>query len=386
MDNAADTARYRDNFQGEIDAAATYLALAEIERQPHLQEVYRRMASMEQKHADFWANKLADITGQPPRSRPSLRARTMIWLARRFGPTFILPTLVSTEKIAGHTYDKQPEAGGTRMAGEEQSHARVLSAVSQATRGSGVEGGMLARLEGRHRAVGGNALRAAVLGANDGLVSTLSLVMGVAGGVATQANAARTVALAGVAGMIAGACAMAMGEWLSVQSARELAQKQLAIEADELNESPEEEMEELALIYQSKGLPKDEAATLARKLIADNSTALDTLAREELGIDPEELGGSAWEAAIASFMLFIAGAIAPVAPFLFVQSIHSGIVVCLIFSAVALVLLGFMTHVLTGRGLWFSGLRQLIIGLLAAAVTFGMGALIGKLFGITVAG
>jgi VIT1/CCC1 family predicted Fe2+/Mn2+ transporter len=268
------------------------------------------------------------------------------------------------------------------MAGEEQSHARVLKAVSQATRESGAEGGMLARLEGRHRAVGGNALRAAVLGANDGLVSTLSLVMGVAGGL----HNARTVALAGVAGMLAGACAMAMGEWLSVQSARELAQKQLAIEKAELEHSPEEEMEELALIYQSKGLPKEEAHSLAQKLIADKATALDTLAREELGIDPEELGGSAWEAAIASFILFFVGAVAPVTPFIFVSSINTGIAACLICSAVALVVLGFITHLLTGRGMWYSGMRQLVIGMLAAGVTYGMGTLVGRLFGVNIAG
>ena len=203
--------------------------MAEIEKQPQIQEVFNRMAGMEEKHAEFWAQKL-EAAGVSPSRRPSLRARTMVWLARKFGVGFVLPTLTSTEQVASHTYDEQPEARGTGMVGEEQSHARVLKAVSQASSESGVEGGMLARLEGRHRAVGGNALRAAVLGANDGLVSTLSLVMGVAGG----SRNAQTVALAGVAGMLAGACAMAMGEWLSVQSARELAQKQLAIEEDEL--------------------------------------------------------------------------------------------------------------------------------------------------------
>lgn len=381
MANSTDIKRYRQNFQGEIDAASTYRALADIEKQPHIREVFERMATMEEKHAEFWAGQL-ESAGMKVSRRPSLRARTMVWMAKRFGVGFVLPTLTSTEQVASHTYDAQPEASGTGIVGEEQSHARVLKAMSQSSRTSGVEGGMVARLEGRHRSVGGNAMRAAVLGANDGLVSTLSLVMGVAGG----SRDAQTVALAGVAGMLAGACAMAMGEWLSVQSARELAQKQLAIESDELSSSPEEEMQELALIYQSKGLPKEEALSLAQKLIADKDTALDTLAREELGIDPAELGGNAWEAAIASFILFFVGAIAPVTPFLFVSSIHAGIIACLIASAVALVLLGFMTHVLTGRGMFYSGVRQLIIGMLAAAITYGMGMLIGHLFGITAVG
>lgn len=373
--------RFRDNLQGEVDAASTYRALADLEKNLQLREVYDRMAHIEQRHVELWAAKLREV-GVEPVMRPSARARMMQWMARKFGIGFILPTLVSTEQTASHSYDAQPEAKGTGIIGEEQAHARVLQAVSKASPDTGVEGGALARLEGRHRAVGGNALRAAVLGANDGLVSTLSLVMGVAGG----SRDAQTVALAGVAGMVAGACAMAMGEWLSVQSARELAQRQLAIEASELEYAPQEEMEELALIYQSKGLPEDAAKNLARKLMENRDTALDTLAREELGIDPAELGGSAWEAAIASFLLFLAGAIAPVVPFLLIESMVSAIVVCLIASAVALVLLGFMTHVLTGRGMWFSGIRQLIIGLLAGAVTFGMGTVVGKLFGIQIAG
>jgi VIT1/CCC1 family predicted Fe2+/Mn2+ transporter len=235
-----------------------------------------------------------------------------------------------------------------------------------------MEGGLLARLEGRHRAVGGNALRAAVLGANDGLVSVLSLVMGVAG--AHSSNTA--ILVAGVAGTLAGACAMAMGEWLSVQSARELAQRQIAIESDELREAPEEEQEELALIYQAKGLRKEEAETLAAKLMADKENVLDTLAREELGLDPAELGGSAWEAAITSFVLFFAGAIAPVAPFLFLSG-GAAIATSLAASGVALFIIGAAITLLTGRGVLYSGLRQLLIGMAAAAVTFGIGRLIG---------
>ena len=377
----SDIARYKENFQAEVDAASTYRTLSELEKQPHLQELYARMASIEERHAEFWAQRL-EAAGISVTRRPSFRARTMQWIARKFGIGVVLPTLVDTEQSASNTYNDQPEAKGTALASEEKSHARVLSAVSQASRGSGVEGGTLARLEGRHRAVGGNALRAAVLGANDGLVSTLSLVMGVAGG----SQNAQTVALAAMAGTLAGASSMAMGEWLSVQSARELAQKQLAIEESELAESPEEEKEELALIYQSKGLPKADARALAEKLIEDKDTALDTLAREELGIDPAELGGSAWEAAISSFVLFFVGAIAPAVPFLFVHDINLGVGVSLFCSAIALIVIGIATHILTGRGLIYSAARQLLIGLAAAAVTYGAGMVIGKVFGINVAG
>ncbi len=382
MASAADIARYKENFQSEIDAASTYRALAEIEKNPQLKQIYARMADIEQRHADFWQIRLGEL-GITVIAKPSFRARSMQWIARKFGVAIVLPTLVSAEQSASGTYSDQPEAQGTEMASEEQAHARVLKAVSQVTlKKGGMEGGMLARLEGRHRAVGGNALRAAVLGANDGLVSTLSLVMGVAGG----SGNAKTVALAAMAGMLAGASSMAMGEWLSVQSARELAQRQLAVEAAELEECSEEEMEELSLIYQAKGLPEEDARSLAHRLIEDKDTALETLAREELGIDPEELGGSAWEAAISSFVLFVIGALAPALPFLFVEDIDNGVALSLVCSAAALVILGIGTHIITGRGLLYSAMRQLLIGLIAAGITYGMGALIGNMFGINVIG
>jgi VIT1/CCC1 family predicted Fe2+/Mn2+ transporter len=225
--------------------------------------------------------------------------------------------------------------------------------------------------------MGGNALRAAVLGANDGLVSNLSLVMGVAG----AALAPRTILVTGLAGLLAGSCSMALGEWLSVNTARESAQRQIDTEASELEQVPEEEQEELALIYQAKGLPEELAKTLAEQLIANKKTALDTLVREELGIDPNELGGSAWAAAATSFMLFTMGAIFPVAPY-FVLAGMPALAASVAASGVALLLIGAGTSLFTGRGVWFSGVRQLVVGLAAAGVTFG----IGKLIGVAIAG
>jgi len=183
------------------------------------------------------------------------------------------------------------------MRGDERSHARLLRELS--TQG-GREGGALARLEGRHRTIGGNALRAAVLGANDGLVSNLSLVRGVAG----ASLSSRSILVTGIAGLLAGSGSMAMGEWISVRSARELFERQIGEEREELEEVPDEEREELALIYQAKGLTSQQAGRLAARLVADRETALDTLAREELGIDPGELGGSPLQATGASFLLF----------------------------------------------------------------------------------
>jgi len=230
-------------------------------------------------------------------------------------------------------------------------------------------------LEGRHRG-GGNTLRAAVLGANDGLVSNLSLVMGVAGAAAAE----NTIVLTGLAGLVAGACSMAMGEWLSVTSSRELYQSQIATEAEELREVPEEEKEELVLIYQAKGIEESQARALADRLLGDKGKALDTLAREELGIDPDQLGGSAWQAAALSFLLFAAGAVVPLVPFLLLAG-RPALVASLSASAVALALIGAGTSLFTGRGALFSALRQLAIGLAAAAVTYGAGAVVGVSLG-----
>ena len=292
MARPEDIARYRTNLQGEIDSAALYRTMAEVTTTPQLAEVYRRLAAIEERHAHFWEGQLR-AAGQPvPTRRPGWRARTLSWLATRFGAPAVLPTLAAMEQADRHMYDTQPEARQTTMPADERSHARLLGLMAR-TSPAGVEGRTLAQLEGRHRAVGGNALRAAVLGANDGLVSNLSLVMGVAGAQLSGEG----VLITGLAGLLAGACSMAMGEWLSVQSARELSQRQLAIEADELRAAPQEEQQELALIYEAKGLPAEDARRVAAEIMTDETKALETLAHEELGIDPEELGGSPWEAA-----------------------------------------------------------------------------------------
>ncbi len=279
----------------------------------------------------------------------------------------VLPTIAGAEQADSHRYDALPETQPTALPSEERSHARLLRSIS-----GGLEGGAVAQLEGRHRAIGGNALRAAVLGANDGLLSNLSLVMGVAGAALDN----RAVLIAGLAGLLAGAGSMALGEWLSVQSSRELYQRQIAIEARELAEVPDEEAEELALIYQAKGLPEAEARALAGRLMSNRDSALDTLAREELGVDPEELGGSAWEAAAFSFILFAMGAIIPVLPFLFIAG-RSAIAGSLLVSALGLFAIGAGITLMTGRSVWFSGMRQVVLGLLAAAITYGVGHVFG---------
>jgi vacuolar iron transporter family protein len=222
-----------------------------------------------------------------PSLRPSFRTQALAWLARRFGPAFVLPSINTLEKLDSGTYDRQPEAVAGGLPAAERLHARIIEALAAKSPGA-FSGATIARLEGRHRALRGNALRAAVLGANGGLCSNLSLVMGVAG----ADLAPHAILVTGLAGLLAGACSMASGEWLSVSTTRESYRRQIKAEADELEQVPEEEEDRAGADISGQGLPADQAKALAQRLIADKETARDTLVREELGIDPEELGGS----------------------------------------------------------------------------------------------
>ncbi len=370
MSNQEDVKRYLVNLQKEIDGAALYRVLAETEKQPQMAEVFAKLATSEEKHAAAWEKKLTQLKVTPPPRKPTWRAATMIWLAKRFGPQFVLPTITSNEQADSQAYDGQSDQEAQQFSQDEKSHARLIAMASNS--GKGLPGGTVAQLEGRHKASGGNALRAAVLGANDGLVSILSLTMGVAG----ATNSRTDILIAGLAGVLAGAGSMALGEWLSVQSSRELYEHQIKIEAAEIAENPEEEREELSLIYQSKGLPEDRARELADHMMADQNSILDTLAREELGIDPEELGGSAYEAAITSFFLFAFGALFPMLPYLFFTG-TTAIIISLIVSAIGLFIIGGAITLMTGRSIWFSGTRQVLVGIAAAVLTYGIGKLIG---------
>jgi vacuolar iron transporter family protein len=376
MTPSKEISRYRQNWQKEVDGAALYNTLAGLEPKPELALVYRRLAVTEEKHAVVWERRLKDAGASIPPRRPSWRAAIMSFLAKRFGSQFVLPTVTGNERADSLAYDDQAEAitDSGRMSADEKSHARLMAAISG--RQDGLGGSEVAQLEGRHRATGGNALRAAVLGANDGLVSVLSLTMGAAG-----ANLpGHGVLITGIAGLLAGASSMALGEWLSVQSSRELYQNQIKIEAEEIENAPQEEQEELALIYQSKGLPEERAREMAVHMMADKAHILDTLSREELGIDPTELGGSPWVAAITSFFLFSAGAIIPLFPYIFLHGL-TAIIISLALGALALFLTGAAITLLTGKSVWVSGFRQVLIGLVAAALVFGVGKLIGVSIG-----
>ena len=366
-----DIERYRTNLHDELNGAALYAALAAAESDPLRKDLFLQLAQAESAHAQLWREKLAAAGVKDEQFVPGFRTRLLARLARRFGPGFVLPGIAAAEFADRNKYAAQHDAQA--ISAEERGHAAVVQAVANSGGRTATVGADIARAEPWHRgASSGNDLRAAVLGANDGLVSNFCLVMGVAG-----ANAANhTVLITGLAGLVAGACSMALGEWLSVANARELAKTQIAREAEELEQTPAAEQHELALILQAKGLPKEDAQRAAAQIMQDKRGALDTLVREELGIDPAELGGNPWRAAATSFVLFAAGAIFPVIPFFWMRgpwaiwgsALASGAVLCAV---------GMLTSLFNGRGPWYSAFRQLIFGCLAAGATYGVGVVLG---------
>ena len=288
---ADDIKRYRDNLRDELDGAALYTAIAAAEPDPLRKDLFLQLAQAEARHAQLWRGKLAAAGVGEERYVPGFRTRLLAKLAARFGPGFVMPTIAAAEFSDRNKYASQPDAHA--ISAEERGHAAVLGELARAPARSPVTGADVAQAERWHRGASGNNLRAAVLGANDGLVSNFCLIMGVAGAGAGN----RVVLLTGLAGLVAGACSMALGEWLSVTNARELASTQIAKEAEEIEQTPQAEQNELALIYQAKGLQKADAERVAAELMSNKKAALDTLAREELGIDPQELGGNALAAA-----------------------------------------------------------------------------------------
>ncbi|MHB1417190.1 MAG: VIT1/CCC1 transporter family protein [Chloroflexota bacterium] len=370
-DRQSEIKRYTANLRAESDGVALYRAMAEAEQDPERRRIFVDLADVEQRHADLWADKLREAGAGADVGGPSFRARALAWLARHFGNRAVVPVVNSLEQNDAGAYAGQTDASS--LAREERSHAQVFRHLLHGRTD-------VASLESWHRSGGGGSLRATIFGANDGLVSNLSLVMGVAGGVAGAGGESNFVLLAGIAGLLAGAFSMAAGEYVSMKAQREVFERQLALEQEELEATPEEEEQELSLIYRAKGVPKEEAEKLARTLLSDQSVALDTLAREELGLDPDELG-SPWAAAGSSFVAFAIGAILPVVPFLFLVG-GQAIVVSGVLSAVALFAVGAALSIFTGRSPLFSGGRMLLIGAAAALVTY----VVGNLIGVSVAG
>jgi len=360
-------------IQTEVDASFLYRRLAEHEDEEAIANVYRQMSDIEKGHAQAFAKK--ENISSEDLMRPSWRAKVLDTIGRIFGYDYVLGVLMSTEKSISNAVIVNRKKNKQEITGTETNHVKILQSILE--KQTETAGKHLSKFESRHRSVGGNAIRAAVLGGNDGLVSNFSLVMGIAGATSGETG----VLLAGLAGMLAGALSMALGEWISVKSSQELYENQMQLEMEELENNPEGEKKELALIYMAKGIPEEQAYNMATEIMKDTSHAHEILVKEELGINADELKGSAIEAAVYSFILFSIGAVIPVFPFIFTSGMKA-VIISVAASAAGLFLIGAAISIFTGKNVWYSGFRQVLFGLMAAAITFG----IGRLIGVSIAG
>lgn len=399
-----DIATSLENLKLEQDAIVLYDALASIEKEPRRAAAFRTIADNERRHAAIWANRLRELGAVVPTSGPPrVRVRLIIGVARVFGTRAVSDLVKALEGDEEATYESQaPSPEVASIAADEREHAEIWKRLDEGP-GSGDETGSpgptrrtargdatnvvnagthprvrpgdnaesIAGGERWHRSARSGTIRAVIFGVSDGLVSNLSLVMGVAG----ASGQGSIILLAGVAGLMAGAFSMAAGEYISMQSQRELFERQIELERAELEAMPEEEERELAALYTAKGFTPEEAGRIAHRLFQDPETALDALVREELGLDPDELG-SAWGAAGGSFLAFAVGAVIPVLPYA-ITSGTPAFLASLTLSLAALFLVGAGVSLLTGRSALYSGVRQLGIGAAAAAVTYAVGAIIG---------
>jgi VIT1/CCC1 family predicted Fe2+/Mn2+ transporter len=362
---------FEHHLADEADAAYLYRALARAEGDERRREIYERLAAVEDRHVAIWADLLAR-SGRPPNPhRPSMRARLLAWMGRRFGSGFLLPILLAEEgrEVKGYLDLHRSTAAGAPGKGEALTLAR--ESAEHAT--------TLADIAGRpgepwHRARSGGYLRNVVYGFNDGLTANFGLVAGVIGATAAQQH--HMVIVAGVAGLIADALSMGSSGFLAAKSEQEVYAHEIAMERDEIALMPEVERDELALIYEAKGLDAAEARSLATRVMADPERMLGEKVQEELGISGAAMSPfrEGWLTGVATAV----GALIPVFPF-FVSSGATAILLAFVTSMLSHFLVGAARSIFTGRGVFRSGLDMFVVGLGVALVGYFVGEWVGGL-------
>ena len=363
----SDRLRYQTYLESELEAAGMYKILLDSEPNLARRDIFKQLFESEMKHADRWAKKLGIDNSDVKPIKHTIKLLYIRFICKLFGPDKIIPWIAKLEAKEVYLYTNDIE--GRDLVPEERKHARILATLVH-----GSDGVDIVRNEPGHIFVRGGGLRAGVLGLNDGLVSNFCLVMGAAGG-ATTLGKPELIILTGIAGLVAGAFSMGTGEYISMRTQRDIYERQIEVERAELEQWPEEEEEELSLIYMAKGIPAKEARELAAQIIKDPAVALDTMSKEELGLDPSTLG-SPWSAAMSSFVAFSGGAMVPIMPYLFGAGTGAFIFSAL-FSIAALLVVGGLLSSLSAKNIFWGALRMLIAGTLAAAITFGVGYAIG---------
>ena len=371
-----DPRRFLRYLDAERNASLLYRALAES-TDGDQREALLELADVEDKHAQHWVDKLTAYGVEIPPAPTVLNAddEQLVRRARSLGLVSVLDNLEQNEGADAGMYDDEPQALPT-MPSDEREHADVFRALKgseperfphreRSTKGA----------EPWHRTDKSGSVRAAVFGVSDGLVSNTALVMGFAGASLAGAIENSVVLFAGLAGLLAGAFSMAAGEYVSMASQRDLFKREIDLERQELLEKPEEERLELELIYRAKGLPREQARAVTDQIMKNPGIALDTLAREELGLDPNELG-SAWKAAVSSFFSFAIGASVVVVSYALFSGL-TAFVLAVVLALVSLIVVGGLVGYQSGRGVAFSAGRQVLWGVGAAAVTYLVGSLVG---------
>ena len=373
----AKTDRYLRYLAAERASGRMYRALADM-TSGQRREALLELASIEDRHAAHWMALLHTAGVQIPEDTGELEPddAQVLQRARSMGLDAVLGDLEQAERDAQGMYDAEPDAL-PGMSEDEREHAAVLAGLGGTDTPAAASDvrGQLNRAEPWHRTDKSGALRAAIFGISDGLVSNTALVMGFAGSGVDRG----TVLFAGVAGLLAGAFSMAAGEYVSVASQTDLFRRELALEERELREKPLEEQRELELLYRAKGLDADTAKKTAEKIMADPKTALDTLAREELGLDPDELRNPKRVTA-SSFAAFAVGAAVPVIPYFFLSGL-TALFVAVTLAVIAMLVVGGTVGRVSGLGVARSAARQLLVGGGAAAVTYIVGRLVGTSVG-----
>ena len=360
--------RLREMISDELDAAWLYDTLAAMS-DPVPADTFRQMADSERRHANHWI----DLLGEDLRAeqhRPSLRVLMWALQARVFGLGFVISQLRREELVDIQKYVSDPDSGD--LAEEEREHRAALAELAPQV---GIEGPIA---EG-HTGVGSggaSTFRAALFGLNDGVVSNLALIAGVAG----VAVGSEAVLVAGIGGWLAGAFSMAAGEYISVRGQSEVLHRQIAMERDEVLLDPEEEMRELVQIYRAKGLSPQLAEQVAAELAEQPTGMIDTMVREELGLDPDDLGDP-WRAAGSSFVAFSLGALVPLLPFLVWHASdwnvnYWALIAGVVASVITLTIAGLFTSLVTSRNPLYTAARSVFVGLLAAGATFAIGAVL----------
>ncbi|CAB4904050.1 MAG: hypothetical protein F2923_07500 [Actinobacteria bacterium] len=371
-----DPKRFLRYLDEERKAAMLYRSLATT-MSGDRREALLELADIEDRHSRHWIAMLTEAGIEVPKAPTSMNEddAALVHQAKTMNVDDVLEHLESVETAANSLYDNEPDAPQS-MVEDEAAHAEAFRRMREDKENVlPIRGAMKApgpdHMEAWHSTDTSGKARAIVFGVSDGLVSNTALVMGFAG---ANPNG-NTILFAGLAGLLAGAFSMAAGEYVSVASQRDLFQREIQKEAEELLNKPEEEQKELELIYRAKGVPREVAAATAAHIMQDPKKALDTLAREELGLNPDELG-SPLKVAFSSFVAFALGASIAVLPYLFLTG-NSALVLTIVLSTVALFVVGGVVGRISGRGIVFSALRQFAWGAGAAIVTFAVGSLIG---------